>query len=154
MSGRGLVSVRLPRSILQRLHSTARGRGMTTNQLARIVVSGLVGISGSKIREMAEPTLESVNQRLSLYLGSEGVEVLNAASARSGLSASRVLRRAFGATFATGHVLTVQRPGEQSEQSASWISILFGIAALIVWPVLGAVVEARTASAQQKGRHD
>jgi hypothetical protein len=151
MSGRGLVSVRLPQSMLQRFHSTARGRGMSTNDFARSIVSGLVGVRGSQIRELPEPPLESVNQRLSLYLGSEGLKVLNAAAASSGLRPSSVLRRAVGAALAMKVLPSVQRANEQSEQSASWGSILFAIAAVIVLPVLSAIVETRTASVQQKG---
>jgi hypothetical protein len=150
MSGQGLVSVRLPESMLQRVRLTARRRGLTTNEFARSVVGGLVGLAGAQIQEIPEPGSEGTNPRLSLYLGDEGLQVLNSAATASGLSPSSVLRRALNAALGTKLMSPVQH-SEHDDHSLSWLPILIAIVAAIVVPVLNAIAQARTASVQQKG---
>jgi len=151
MSGRGLVSVRLPESMLVKLHLAARRRGMSTNDFARTVVDGLVGLSGSQIQEIPEPPLEAANPRLSLYLGQERLQVLHAAATSSGLSPSSVLRRAQNAAVTKNPIPPVQRPTRQSDKSPSWFPILLVVAASIIVPNLGALAGITIASEQQKG---
>ncbi len=152
MSGRGLVSSRLPESMLERLGTVATGRAMSTNELARTVVDGLPGLSGSQIRSIPEPRLEATNPRLSLYLGQEGLQVLNAAATSSGLSPSSVLRRALNAAVTRNLITPVQRPTNRKDELPLWLSILFVIAIAIVLPILTGLVSRGIASEQQKGR--
>ena len=152
MSGRGLVSCRLPESMLERLGTVATGRAMSTNELARTVVDGLPGLSGSQIRSIPEPRLEATNPRLSLYLGQEGLQVLNAAATSSGLSPSSVLRRALNAAVTRNLITPVQRPTNRKDELPLWLSILFVIAIAIVLPILTGLVSRGIASEQQKGR--
>ena len=108
MSGRGLVSVRLPESMLGKLRLAARRRGMSTNEFARTGVGVLVGLSGSQIMEIPDPPLEAANPRLSLYLGQEELQSLNAAATSSGLTASGVLRRVLNAALTKNLIPPVQ----------------------------------------------
>lgn len=151
MSGHGLVSVRLPQSMLHKLHVTAGRRGLRTNELAQIIVNGLEGLSGSQIREIPEPSLEATNPRLSVYLGQKGLQVLNTAATSSSLSPSSALRRALNAALTTKSFSPVQPLAKQKEESLSWLSILIAVVAAIVVPVLGAIVQSKTASVQQRG---
>jgi hypothetical protein len=151
MSGRGLVSVRLPESLSHELRLSAQRRGLKINDLARTSVKGLVGIGGSQIREVPEPPLESTNPRVSLYLGEEGLRVLNAAAMSSGLSPSSVLRRVLNAALTTRLPSSVQHLAEESEHSLSYVWILIAVVLTIVSAILSAIARTQTASAQQKG---
>ena len=146
MSGRGLVSVRLPESMLGKLRLAARRRGMSTNEFARTGVGVLVGLSGSQIMEIPDPPLEAANPRLSLYLGQEELQSLNAAATSNGLTASGVLRRVLNAALTKNLIPPVQ----PEEDKSSGTPLVVGIVLMIVFALLTAIFKARTASEQQK----
>jgi hypothetical protein len=148
MSGRGLVSVRLPESMLERLRLAARRQGVSTNDFARTVVDGLVGLSGSQIREIPEPPSDAASLRLSVYLGQERLQVLNAAATSTGISPSSALRRALNAALTRNLIPSVQ----SEEDNASTAPLVVGIVLLAIVALIALIRWARTASAQQKGK--
>jgi hypothetical protein len=148
MSGRGLVSVRLPESMLERLRLAARRQGVSTNDFARTVVDGLVGLSGSQIREIPEPPSDAANPRLSVYLGQERLQVLNAAATNSGLSPSSALRRALNAALTRNLIPSVQ----PEEDRVNMAPLVVGAVLLAIFALIALIRWARKASAQQKGK--
>jgi hypothetical protein len=137
--------------MLVKLPLAARRRGMSTNDFARSVVNGLVGLSGPHIREIPEPSLEPTNPRLSLYLGQDAIKVLDVAATSSSLSHSAVLRRALNAALTRDLIRPVQPAARRTEESLSWFPIVLIAAATIVVPILSALAGTRIASEQKKG---
>lgn len=149
MSGRGLVSVRLPQSMLDRLWATTRQQGLTVNQYARNVVAGLAGLNGPQIRQIPEPASESRNPRLSVYLGDAGVQTLSSAALASGISPSSVLRRALSSAMTANLQFSADGSVTEGEQRFSWLWLLLAVAVPIVGGILNAFLDA-LATARQK----
>jgi len=131
--------------MVERLRSTAQRRGQTVNEFARSVVGVLVGLSGEQICEIPEPDSEGTNQRLSLYLGDDGLQLLTRAATASGLNPSSTLRRTLNAVLTRNLIAPVQTEAD----SVSVAPIFVGIVLLILFFVLGAIVQIKTASEQQ-----
>jgi uncharacterized membrane protein YdbT with pleckstrin-like domain len=148
MSGRGLVSVRLPESMLSRLRLAAHRQGVSANSFARTVVDGLAGLSGSQINEIPEPPVEAANPRLSVYLGQDRVEVLNAAATSSGISPSSALRKALHAALTRNLIPSVQT----EEDNVSAAPLVVGIVLLAIFALIALIKWARAASERQKGK--
>lgn len=128
--------------------SRARQRGLTTNELARSVVDGLVGLAGTQIREIPEPPIEAKNPRLSVYLGQERVQALNAAATSSGISPSSALRKALHAALTRNLIPSVQT----EEDNVSAAPLVVGIVLLATFALIALIRWARAASEQQKGK--
>jgi hypothetical protein len=148
MSGAGLVSVRLPRSLIAALEAHAAQVGMDVHGTARQLVSSLGGLSDAELASLPDPPKESDNPRLSLYVGWSNIEALTAASHRTQLSTSSIVRRLVYRRLVTGSVSLGESgesrgfssprvlgcAGELSSASLTWAAaVVLGVA------VVGAV---------------
>lgn len=93
MSGAGLISVRLPRSLKEELEANASRAGMDVHGAARQLVSSLRGLTDDELVSLSDPPKEPDNPRLSLYVGWSHIEALTAVSHRTQLSISSIVRR-------------------------------------------------------------
>lgn len=93
MSGDGVVSVRLPRSLLGAFRDAADQRGLTIHTAAQHVVAALSSLTPDDLRSLSEPPREIDTPRVSLYVGWRYVDALTAATRNSPLSVSSIFRR-------------------------------------------------------------
>jgi hypothetical protein len=136
MSGNGLISVRLPRSLMAAFEENAARTGIDVHEAARRLIHSLGEVSDDELISLPEPQRESDNPRISLYIGWPQIETLAAVSERTQLSMSQIVRRLiYGAvvgrsvglgTGKTTHRLP--RPVEDSE----FIAVVFVFLAIAV----------------------
>ncbi len=102
MSGAGLVSVRLPHSLIATLEASAARAGMDVHGAVRQLVSSLGELSDAELASLPDPPKESDNPRLSFYVGWSNIEALVAASQTTQLSTSSIVRRLVYRQMVTG----------------------------------------------------
>jgi hypothetical protein len=93
MSGEGVISVRLPKSLLRLFRAIVKQRGMTPHEAARGLLDALASLTQEGLRSLKEPPHELENPRTSLYLGWRRIDVLCAATRNSTLTNSSIFRR-------------------------------------------------------------
>jgi len=93
MSGAGVISIRLPSSLIEALEANALRAGMDIHGAARQLIEGIRELTDAEIAALPDPPKELDNPRLSLYVGWAHVETLRAVSDRAQLSVSDVVRR-------------------------------------------------------------
>jgi hypothetical protein len=99
MSGDGIISVRLPRSLLGAFRATAEQHGITMHELARRWTSYLSSLSPHDLRALKEPLRE---------IGWRVVDVLTIATRNSSLTNSTIIRRLLHAVIITNDLEFVQ----------------------------------------------
>jgi len=119
MSGEGLISVRLPGSLLAAFQAARERQGITAHEAARRLLSWLSDLSGEDLRALGDPSTEQDAPRLSLYVGWPGVDRLDSAVRRSGLSRSAILRRLLYGLLVSGSLQYVQLAGKKRLQRFS-----------------------------------
>jgi hypothetical protein len=118
LSGEGVVSVRLPRSLLGLFRTVAEQRGISVHEAARRIVSSLTDLAPDELKLLKDPPREVDTPRLSLYLGWDLVDVLAGAAEDSGLGNSCILRRVIYGLFITREIAFVQQNGQSKLQIA------------------------------------
>src|SRR5258708_15499428 len=93
VSGAGLVSIRLPRSVMEAFEADAMYTGIDRHEAARRLISCLGTVTDDHLVNLAEPPKESENPRLSLYLGWPHAQTLATVPRRTQLSVSCIVRR-------------------------------------------------------------
>jgi hypothetical protein len=93
MSGDGIVSVRLPETLLQALRSAAEKQGHTIHSAAQVIVESLASLTANDFHTLVEPPHEIENPRISFYVGWQCVDALAAATDNINLSPSGIFRR-------------------------------------------------------------
>ena len=93
MSGAGLISARLPRSLMEALETSASRAGLDVHEAVRQLVAGLRELTDAELAALPDPPKELDNPRLSLYVGWSHIETLKAVSDRTQLSISDLVRR-------------------------------------------------------------
>jgi hypothetical protein len=109
MSGDGVVTVRLPLSLLGAVRATAQEHAISIHEAARRWVSYLPSLSPDDLRVLKEPPREFDTPKTSLYLGWRVVDVLSAATRNSGLTNSTIIRRLLYAVLVTDDLEFVQQ---------------------------------------------
>ena len=140
MSGRGLKSIRLSRSLLNKRHAESVRRGKTLHQEIRAVVARVEHFDIAQLRSLPDPPHEPNPVRLTLYLGPEGVNRLDSAARKSGLASSTLLVRLLNALPELSRVKFVQPvAGQKQAPPSSWkSSLIFG--AMFLLPLITAVL--------------
>lgn len=106
MSGQGLISIRLPRSLLDAFRAGATHAGRDLHCAARDLIASL-SISSDEWMSLPEPAQEPDNPRVSLYVGRYR-DVLAEVSQKTKLPLSSIIRRLFYALFITRSLRFVQ----------------------------------------------
>src|SRR5712692_7826615 len=104
MSGAGLVSIRLPRSIMEAFEAEALQADMDKHEATRRLVLCLERLTNDQLAKLPEPPKEKDNPRLSLYIGWPHAETLATVSRRTQLSMSCIVRRLVYGLAVTGAI--------------------------------------------------
>lgn len=155
MSGRGVVSIRLPVPLLTVLNAEANERGLDVHDLAREAVQWLCEMDCSELRALSEPHMESTGERVSLYIGQEDAEALASLSEESGLPTSSLLRRALNETVFVESFDSVQHSAATGNNVPPPLALLLvpAIGLFVILIVLGIrILRKKFASRQQKGK--
>jgi hypothetical protein len=111
MSGYGLVSVRIPRSLLEALKASAQRQGISIHEAARRLTDKLPSLTRDDLRTLKEPPGEQDTPRVSLYIGWELFDVLADATHESNLTNSSIFRRLLHGFLVTKQIAFVQQDG-------------------------------------------
>jgi hypothetical protein len=111
MSGYGLVSVRIPRSLLEALKASAQRQGISIHEAARRLTDKLPSLTRDDLRTLKEPPGEQDTPRVSLYIGWELFDVLADATHESNLTNSNIFRRLLYGFLVTKQIAFVQQDG-------------------------------------------
>lgn len=109
MSGDGVLSVRLPLSLLGTFRAEAEREGIGVHQAARRVISFLPSLSQENLNSLREPPRELDTPKISLYVGWRAIDVIASVSRNSPLSNSQIVRRVLFALLITKSLEFVQR---------------------------------------------
>jgi hypothetical protein len=93
MSGDGVVSVRLTRSLYETFQAITAQQGSTIHSAARRVIVALPSLTLNDLRGLREQPREIDMPRVSLYVGWRCVEILTAYTHDFPLSLSTIFRR-------------------------------------------------------------
>jgi hypothetical protein len=108
MSGEGLISVRLPKSLYGRFKATANSQGLDLHDAARRLISRLPSFTADEFSTLEDPPREPDMPRVSLYVGCDSVDALVEAAHESNLAISTILRRLLYAFLVSGQLQLVQ----------------------------------------------
>lgn len=111
VSGIGLVSVRLPVSLLAEFRAAAERGRIDVHEAARQVAAGLPGLSAADLLALPDPPGESAGERTSLYVGTRALDVLTILQNSTRLSRSTIFRRALYGLLVSRSLVFVQRGG-------------------------------------------
>ena len=110
MSSIGLVSVRLPVSLVAVFEEMVRRQGISTHEGGRRLLAGLAHLTPADLAVVAEPRTTDKALRISLYVGEPALVRLESVARSTGLSRSTVLRKLFFGLLVTGSLRFVQNP--------------------------------------------
>jgi hypothetical protein len=113
MSGQGLISVRIPRSLLHVFRTAASCSRRTQHSAARFLILGLKGLTLDQLSAIPEPPQELDSPRVSLYVGSRCVAALTEVTQKTQLSASSIVRRLAYGLFVNKSIWFVQNSASQ-----------------------------------------
>jgi hypothetical protein len=123
VSGDGVISVRLPLSLVGALRATAEEHGISIHEAASRWISYLPSLSQDDLETLKEPPRELDTPKVSLYVGWRGVDVLTVATRNSGLTNSTIIRRLLYAVLVAGDIEFVQQNDRWKLQIAKSKSI-------------------------------
>ena len=109
MSGDGLISIRMPRSLLDAFRAAAQRQGISIHEAARRLTERLPSLTGGDLRALTEPPRESDTLRVSLYIGWNLLNRLADATQESNLTNSDIFRRLLYGFLVTKQVQFVQQ---------------------------------------------
>lgn len=108
MSGEGVVTVRLPVVLVDKLRATAQRANMTVHQMTRQIICRLPAFSNLDIDLLDNPPSGLKTLKISLYLGPEAVDALSSIAWVFRMSSSETLRRILFAFLITEILRCVQ----------------------------------------------
>jgi hypothetical protein len=123
MSGDGILSVRLPRSLLGAFRTATERQEITIHEGARRMIAVMSSVGRDEINSLQEPPCELDNPRVSLYVGWRGVDSLAAATRNSALTNSSIFRRLLYGLLVTRKVEFVQQDGQVKLKTVSEIKL-------------------------------
>lgn len=109
MSGDGVLTVRLPLSLLGSFGVEAQRQGITIHEAARRVISFLPTLSQDDLVALPEPPRELETPKVSLYVGWTVVDILTASTRISGLTNSTIVRRLLNGLLISHEIQFVQQ---------------------------------------------
>jgi hypothetical protein len=109
MSGDGVVTVRLPLSLLGAVRATAQEHGISIHEAAGRWISYLPSLSPGDLKALREPPREFDMPKVSLYVGWRVVDALTVATRNSDLTNSTIIRRLLYAVLVTNDIEFVQQ---------------------------------------------
>ena len=118
MSSQGLISVRIPRSLLDVFRIAASRPRHTLHSGARCLIFGLRGLTPAQLSALPEPPQELDSPRVSLYVGSLCVSTLAEFSCKTQLSVSSIVRRLAHGLFICKSIRFVQ-----TSASKEWLLV-------------------------------
>jgi hypothetical protein len=110
VSGDGVISIRLPRSLLGAFRSTADAHGLTIHSAARGMITALPPLDD--LRSLREPPHEIDTPCVSLYVGWRAVDLLSRTIQDSPFTNSTIFRRLLHALVVTKEIAFVQHEEE------------------------------------------
>src|SRR5579872_3612838 len=102
MSADGLISVRIPRSLMATFRQAAQYVPISVHEAARQTLEALDNLTIDDLRELRGAPWERSAERLSLYVGGWEAERFKSMCEKAGLSFSTVFRRLLYAQLVTG----------------------------------------------------
>jgi hypothetical protein len=118
VSGDGVISVRLPSSLVGALRATAQEHGVSIHEAASRWISYLQSLSGDDLKSLKEPPRDLNTPRVSLYVGWCVVDALTVATRNSGLTNSTIIRRLLHAVLVADDIEFVQQNDQWKLQIA------------------------------------
>jgi len=118
MSGQGLISIRMPHSLLDVFRAAALRSKHTLHGGARTLISGMRGLTSDQLAALPEPPQELDSPRVSLYIGAQYVGALAETAQKTRLSASSIVRRLAYGLFVNKSIRFVQ-----NSTSKEWILV-------------------------------
>lgn len=109
MSGDGVISVRLPLSLLGAFRAMAKQHDMNIHEAAGLWLSYLSYLSQDDLKALREPPRECDTPKVSLYVGWRVVDALTVATRNSNLTNSTIFRRFLYALLVTNDLKFVQQ---------------------------------------------
>lgn len=112
MSGDGVVSVRLPLTLLGAFRAAAARQGISIHEAASRLVSFLRSLSINDLMALTEPPRELDTPKISLYIGRRAIDVLVSVAHSGTLSNSQILRRVLFGLLIRKNISFVQHNGQ------------------------------------------
>jgi hypothetical protein len=109
MSGDGVISIRLPLSLLGAFRTAAAGQNLTIHEAARRLIAFIPDLTQDELMQLKEPPHEFDSPRISLYVGWQSIDALTRETKNSILGNSNIFRRLFYGLFVTKELEFVQR---------------------------------------------
>jgi hypothetical protein len=109
MSGEGVISVRLQRSLLTVFRSAAERQGLTIHDAAATTIAAINSGFEEELEELREPPREADSVRVSLYVGWYNIDALTAITRNRALTNSSILRRLLYGLLVTREIEFVQQ---------------------------------------------
>jgi hypothetical protein len=119
MSGDGVVSARVPRSLLAILRAVAAEHGISIHEAAARLLDRLPSLTLEELASLPEPPREPDNPRISLHIGWNCVDILTEITYGSPLNNSSIIRRVLYAYLVQNTLEFVQRGGRSVLQLIS-----------------------------------
>jgi hypothetical protein len=114
MSGDGIISVRLPRTLLSTFRNWAASQGLSIHRAAIDLIYWMPDLDANELLSLPEPPKESDNPRVSLHVGLDSIDFLADVTSNSGLGTSSAFRRFL-------HAYLVDRTVEIVQRGRSWV---------------------------------
>ena len=109
MSGDGVISIRLPLSLLGAFRAAAEVQNLTIHAAARRLIAFISDLTQDEFRRLKEPPHEFNTPRVSLYVGWRSIDALTRSTQDSTLGNSNIFRRLLYGLFVTKELEFVQR---------------------------------------------
>ena len=113
MSGQGLISVRIPRLLLDVFRASALRSKHTLHGGARTLISGMRGLTSDQVRALSESPQELDSPRVSLYVGARCVSTVTEFAQKTQLTVSSIVRRLVYGLFVNKSIRFVQNPANK-----------------------------------------
>jgi hypothetical protein len=110
MSGDGLISVRMSRSLLEALRNTATRNQVSISEIAGRILSRTNSLDGI-LTTIQDPTTEGNGQRVSLYVGCDCVDMIFQNATANSMWSSSLVRRVLHGILVAESIEFVQEAG-------------------------------------------
>lgn len=138
--GTGLRSIRVSPSLLRKRRTESSQHGKTLHEDLRDVLPRIERLEAARLLRLQDPPREAKRQRVTFFLGDEGISRLESLARKCRLPSSVLLARILNALPDLRAIKPVQSISEQKRrQRSSWKSSLI-FATLLLIPSLAAVL--------------
>lgn len=109
MSGDGVLTVRLPLSLLAAFRAESQRQGISINEAARRVIAFLPTLVQNDLVALPEGPRELETPKVSLYVGWRAVDILTVVTRDNGLTNSTIVRRLLNGLLISHEITFVQQ---------------------------------------------